>query len=1180
MRTQRGFASGLVALSAALVVAGCGGSSTNRTPSANAGADQTARRNATVTLDGSASTDADGDSLAYRWVQTSGTPVTLSSSTSSRPTFTTPDQSGALSFSLTTNDGKVDSATDDVTVVVGNTAPAAISPSTIAVGLGQMAVLDATASTDADGDPLTYTWTQLSGPAVEISSVAPGVRQFRVPITPQVLVFSLIVSDGELSSSTITVTINVTVAATPPLPPSVNAGQDAVVARRETVSLNGSAWDLNGDAPLSYAWEQVAGPTVTLSNATSLSPSFTAPATTAQLRFALRANDGTLTSEADEVVVDVRNFAPIVSNAAITPTSAYTTDTLVANAQVTDRDNDAVTTTYEWRRNGTLVSSQTSNTFPASFTSKNEIITVRMTVDDGQEQTTVDASKVILDSPAVVSAQTPPPTTLNYGATANFTVTATDADGDPIPDFEVAFGPAGFSVTPQGDVSWTAAGPLFNRVTDFNWGVRAIGQTSSLLSGTIEVTDAAREYPLRRTTLGNPIQHSGLHIADLDGDGDSEMLVGSALIGTYQAVYVLSRSGSTYQQSWVYPFDVGRADTYGDDIQAVTSADIDGDSRHEIYFSKGGELIRLDGVARREAARAELRCRGLEVADLDGNGSQELVCLNTARGYQYETEGRIVVLNASTLAELWSTPQLSVGRALAIGNVDGDAALEIVTSGGLVFDGSTHLNQWDYHQPFGEAVATGDMDGNGVEEIISAGYWSAVRAYSAVSQSIEWEFAPSPIQFASVTVADANGDGHVEAIAGSFADEGLRGIGYNTTTQQPELVWQILPQERGVSSIAVGDVDADGTNEVVWGAGMSTSLRDQIVIAGFTPAISVKWQSVSVPELTGPFSGGELARIGAGATRLMFSVSRSDSFSGMRAIALTPMTGEVESSASLDIGGTSSPAAIAVADYDNDNVDELFMGGIDGFSIYDLATESVEWEPPSPLPAPNSFATRQADMNGDGYADLVGLTQSGHVEIFDVHAQSLIWRSTLPTHRVASGFALSDLDNDGEPEMVVVLQDRIIIYGRGLMGVTFVERASIPHQYAVAVAVADLDGDSEQEIYVLNYPHANVDSILNVFDADLQLVRSVDLGVTATALFVEKSAFARKNLLVGVTGEIFTSPGYSELWAIDPITGADVWHSPPLVGTVSRDSLYFVDVDGDGDDEISFGNTYGMYHTR
>src|SRR5690242_15283338 len=62
-------------------------------------------------------------------------------------------------------------------------------------------------------------------------------------------------------------------------------------------------------------------------------------------------------------------------------------------------------------------------------------------------------------TPPVISAQTPPPTAVNYGDTASFKVTATDADGDAIPGFEVAYGPAGFSVTAQGDVSWTPSGP-------------------------------------------------------------------------------------------------------------------------------------------------------------------------------------------------------------------------------------------------------------------------------------------------------------------------------------------------------------------------------------------------------------------------------------------------------------------------------------------------------------------------------------------------------------------------------------------------------------------------------------------------------------------------------------------------------------------------------------------------
>lgn len=871
------------------------------------------------------------------------------------------------------------------------------------------------------------------------------------------------------------------------------------------------------------------------------------------------------------------NTAPNITGAAITPAAAYTNDTLVASATVSDPDNNTVTTTYEWRRNGTVVGGQTSSSFPANLTTKNDTIVVRITANDGRAQTTAEASTVILDSPAVLSLQAPAPTALSYGDTASFKVTATDADDDAIPGFEVAFGPAGFSVTPQGDVTWTAAGPLFDRATDFNWGVRVLGAETPPLTGTIAVTDATRDYPLRRANLSIPIQHSGLRIADLDGNGSEEILIGSS-----QAVYVLSRSGSVYRQSWVYPFDTGPGDTYGNGLQAVTSADIDGDHRQEIFFSKAGRLVRLDGIERREAASADVRCRGLEVADLDGNGTQELVCLGTVSGYEFEMNGRIVVLNPDTLAEIWSTPQLSVGRVMAIGNVDGDPALEIVTGGGFVYDGATHENQWNHGDQFGRALDTGDLDGDGIEEIIAAGYWLNIRAYSAASQSILWEFALPSSDIYSVAIADANGDGDIEAIIGSGPNGDLLGLGYNTTTHQPELLWQVDPQEDGVSAVAVGDVDADGTDEVVWGAGQGSSLRDQIVIATVTPTLNVEWQSGSIPELVGPFYGGDLARIGGGASRLMFAVSRSDSFDGMRAIAVTPMTGEFESSDELaDI--SSQQSALAIADYDQDNIDEVLFSDYDRFGAFDSAAESVEWQSTPQNPPHRGFAIEPADMNGDGHADLVGLTDRGYVEIHDIHGQSLLWRGTHQGNGTSfsAALALGDLDDDGEQEIVAAFRDRIVIYGKDSTGTTYAERANITHGSTIMdVVVADLDGDSEPEIYVLSLPLLITEPSLHVFDANLQVVRAMHIDAFASALFVEQSAFARKNLLLAIDGDNYLSDGNSELRAIDPVTGAAVWHSPPLAGRVSRDSLQFVDVDGDGADEITFGTANGMYQTR
>ena len=114
---------------------GAGGGSTtnpqisNIAPSANAGSIQNILVSSLVTLDGSASSDANGDTLTYRWTLTSkpsGSSAALSSSSSARPTFSA-DLAGTYVATLIVNDGQVDStaATVTVTATRANAAPVA-----------------------------------------------------------------------------------------------------------------------------------------------------------------------------------------------------------------------------------------------------------------------------------------------------------------------------------------------------------------------------------------------------------------------------------------------------------------------------------------------------------------------------------------------------------------------------------------------------------------------------------------------------------------------------------------------------------------------------------------------------------------------------------------------------------------------------------------------------------------------------------------------------------------------------------------------------------------------------------------------------------------------------------------------------------------------------------------------
>jgi large repetitive protein len=93
----------------------------NRAPNANAGSNQIVGENTIVTLNGSGSNDPDGDELTYLWTAPSG--ITLSSETVANPTFTAPEVNSnqVLTFSLTVNDGKMNSTVSNMTVTVKNT---------------------------------------------------------------------------------------------------------------------------------------------------------------------------------------------------------------------------------------------------------------------------------------------------------------------------------------------------------------------------------------------------------------------------------------------------------------------------------------------------------------------------------------------------------------------------------------------------------------------------------------------------------------------------------------------------------------------------------------------------------------------------------------------------------------------------------------------------------------------------------------------------------------------------------------------------------------------------------------------------------------------------------------------------------------------------------------------------
>jgi len=92
--------------------------SSNVSPVASAGPDQTAVGGRLVALNGTASYDPEGGALAYAWTQTAGNQVKLSDPAAALPTFTAPLVAQTLTFQLTVTNTAGNSASASVKVTV------------------------------------------------------------------------------------------------------------------------------------------------------------------------------------------------------------------------------------------------------------------------------------------------------------------------------------------------------------------------------------------------------------------------------------------------------------------------------------------------------------------------------------------------------------------------------------------------------------------------------------------------------------------------------------------------------------------------------------------------------------------------------------------------------------------------------------------------------------------------------------------------------------------------------------------------------------------------------------------------------------------------------------------------------------------------------------------------------
>jgi hypothetical protein len=299
----------------------------NVAPSADAGVDRTVPAGSAVTLDGSASVDANGDvPLSFQWVKVSGPAVVLNNAATAAPDFTAPATACVLVFEATVSDaaglfGK-DQVVVRVNVTAGNGVPTADAGGDLTGIVGVPLALDGRRSTDPDGDDLTYLWSP-GAPLLAGSATATPV--FTAAVTGN-YTFTLTVTDANGAvglPDTVRVVVLPAASTNHPPVPNVSVQPAATVTVETQVTMDASASADPEGQTVRYSWVQVGGPRGVLSDVAAPAPTFT-PVTPGTYVYQLTETDGVLAAfpVLVEVTVEAAPGTAPTAAAALNPADA------------------------------------------------------------------------------------------------------------------------------------------------------------------------------------------------------------------------------------------------------------------------------------------------------------------------------------------------------------------------------------------------------------------------------------------------------------------------------------------------------------------------------------------------------------------------------------------------------------------------------------------------------------------------------------------------------------------------------------------------------------------------------------------------------------------------------------------------------------------------------------------
>lgn len=315
-----------------------------------------------------------------------------------------------------------------------------------------------------------------------------------------------------------------------------------------------------------------------------------------------------------------------------------------------------------------------------------------------------------------------------------------------------------------------------------------------------------------------------LDAMDVDDDGDSEVVAYDPdALGGLAAIDAATGVPIWSLQLGVEPRSIAVGDFYGDDVRDLAVAGAN------ISYGWGDGIFVFDPftlLVQSRTPRLASRLATFAVGDLDGDSFPDLVTAFGSGDYGYG-DARIAYFDLSERRLDWIEPTSTATEFLALGQADADPQPEICRTSYDYYseqslrceDALTHAIEWEIDFQGEDSpgqVALLDLDGSAPLEVAVPTGNGFVYAFEGPTGWLRWASPAFAYASATLRVAEVDGDGLPELLAGGL---GNYYGGFIAVVDPATGALLAGPHDLDLASFEAAQVDADPEMDVLGGFG-------------------------------------------------------------------------------------------------------------------------------------------------------------------------------------------------------------------------------------------------------------------------------------------------------------------------------------------------------------------------